>query len=308
METRKGICRAWYSAMILGRAEMNGAPIKDISLGQSAASVAGTHISSGVARQVVVKDAAYSQAGQDGDGGDSPRTVRSPVPSPTPPSAKICYRVRYDDRYEHGTETNVEEEVIASKIRPAPPLYDDVEPNWRPEAGEAVEVLRDGTWFVAVVQTFAVRKGYMVSFESGDVQWVRRNGIRPYQIWRGGKMWVTKRKPPLPVVRKSVGLSVTHPPGGKRKRCSTENGTGSGNGKEYRETRGRSKRQKCMGIDSSGPDGLPGGWRIDYTGMRRVVARRGTGPGTGTSYIAPDGMRLRSLKEAQRYVKMMGPG
>lgn len=303
LETSKGICRTWYSATVVAR----GGP-RELSLGQSAAAfverLAGSRTGAGGIKDISRGENSVDDEAQS-DGGDSPRTVRSPAASPTPLVAKVKYTVKYEHRFEcengvpSGTE--LEEEVLASRIRPAPPIKAG-EGDWRPEAGEAVEVLRDGAWFVAVIQTFVIRKGYMVSFESGDVQWVRRHVLRPYQIWRGGVSWVTKTKPPLPVVRKSVGLRVTHPPGGKRKRNCGDGGSG-GNGRDSRETRGKSKRSRSLAVEGSGPDGLPEGWRMDY------MTRSGFSAGSKgqTFYIAPDGNRLRCLKEAQRYVKMMGP-
>lgn len=302
LETSKGICRSWYSAIVV-----DSSGLRELSLGVSAATVCGNLPK---LAGVPGRDAENVEE-QDVDGGDSPRTVRSPAASPTPSIAKVSYLVEFCHRYEQPGDTcsKLREEVLASRIRPAPPFTESHD-DWRPDQGDAVEVLRDGAWFVAVVQAFAVRKGYMVSFESGDVQWVRRHGLRPYQIWRGGDSWVTKTKAPLPVVRKSVGLSVTHPPGGKRKRRSMDCAKTSENGAvtEARETRARSKRAKVVLVDESGPDGLPEGWR------RMEGHNYGKRQGCGTTkkgqtvYIAPDGNRLRSLKEAQRYVKLMGPG
>lgn len=290
LENGKGICRSWYSATVVATC----GPL-ELSLGASAAAAGG--LVNGI-RGGAVGDRVDSKSednGDGGDGGDSPRTVRSPAASPTPPVVKYSYVVEYEHRFENVEENRkLQEEVKPSRLRPAAPFsmgegYEE----WRPDILEPVEVLRDGAWFVGVVHTFAVRKGYMVSFESGDVAWVRRPRLRPHQIWKGGRNWVTKMKPPLPVVRKSVGLSVTHPPGGKKKRTNGETG-------RERETRGRSKRCKTMSMDGSGPDGLPEGWRVDQmrgAGIQRQMA----------VYVAPDGHRLKSLKEAQRYVRMMGP-
>eukprot|EP00177_Eucheuma_denticulatum_P004723 GFKZ01008588.1.p1 GENE.GFKZ01008588.1~~GFKZ01008588.1.p1 ORF type:complete len:777 (-),score=99.73 GFKZ01008588.1:125-2455(-) len=290
LENGKGICRSWYSATVIGTC----GPL-ELSLGASAAAAGGlgTGMSgSAVGDRVDIKS---EDNGDGGDGGDSPRTVRSPAASPTPPAVKFSYVVEYEHRFEDAEENRkLREEVVASRLRPAAPFslgegYEE----WRPEILEPVEVLRHGAWFVGVVHTFAVRKGYMVSFEDGDVAWVRRPRLRPHQIWKGGRNWVTKMKPPLPVVRKSVGLRVTHPPGGKKKRANGETG-------KERETRGRNKRCKTTSMDGSGPDGLPEGWR--------VVHMRGAGIQKQMAvYVAPDGHRLKSLKEAQRYVQMMGP-
>lgn len=293
LETAKGICRSWYSATVVGQCGP-----RDLSLGASAAVANGYGFGVG-ADKCKGGERGQGKSEEDGenvDGGDSPRTVRSPAASPTPPIAKVRYVVEFEHRFEDGNEKKrLREEVLAARIRPAAPFtVGEGEDEWRPEVGEAVEVLRDGAWFVAVVQKFVIRKGYMVSFESGDAEWVRRPGLRPYQIWRGGESWVTKMKAPLPVVMKSVGLSVTHPPGGKRKRAA-----GVEVGRE-RETRGRGKRSRCVNVDGSGPDGLPEGWRIDQvsgSGVQKLVM----------VYVAPDGQRLKSLKEAQRYVEMMGP-
>lgn len=290
LETGKGICRSWYSAKILSRSGP-----RELSLGASAAVVNGF---GGGADKYMGSERGQGKSEDDGEnvgGGDSPRTVRSPAASPTPPIAKVRYTVEFEHRLEDGDEKKrLKEEVLAARIRPAAPfIVNKGENEWRPEVGEAVEVLRDGAWFVAVVQKFVIRKGYMVSFESGDAQWVRRPRLRPYQIWRGGESWVTKLKAPLPVVMKSVGLNVTHPPGGKRKRGGVEGG-------RERDMRGRSKKSRSTNMDGSGPDGLPEGWRIDQVrggGMQKLII----------VYVAPDGQRLKSLREAQRYVKMMGP-
>lgn len=303
LETEKGICRAWYSATIVGPSGP-----RELSLGASAAVACGLFPSGTGAKTSNTKqmDGMESEAvGDDGsgDGGDSPRTVRSPAASPTPPIAKVVYKVRFDHRFEEVDENKLlEAEVGASRIRPAAPFMSEESPmEWRPLVGEAVEVLKNGTWFVAVTQNFVLRKGYMVSFESGDVEWVRRPRLRPYQIWRGGQRWVTKTKAPLAVVRKGVGLSVTIPPGGKRKRSSSD--LGSSSGSDGRETRARTKRSRSVNVQGgSGPDGLPEGWRVDYS-IYRVAAGSKAIP----CYVAPDGSRLRSLKEAQRYVSMMGP-
>lgn len=208
------------------------------------------------------------EEGEEERGGLSPRTVRSPAAGKESGGREGVF-VEYVHRRD-GRGGLVREQVWVGRIRPGAPVGGEM---WRPESGEAVEVLKDGAWFVGVLQTFVVRKGYLVSFENGDAEWVRWGRIRPYQIWRGGDTWVVKVKPPLPVVRKSVGRSVTHPVGGKRK---------------------REGRRRVAGIvDRSGPDGLPEGWRVEY--------------GEDGSYVAPDGRRLRGLKEAQRYVRMMGP-
>lgn len=304
LESKKGICRAWYSATIVGRAGP-----RDLSLGASAAVACGLFPSGngprseGVAKQTDRGENRMEDEDGNPDGGDSPRTVRSPAASPTPPVAKVQYTVEFEHRFEENDKTkHLQEEVAASDIRPAAPFtVSGSHGEWRPAKGDAVEVLREGVWFVAVTQTFVVRKGYMVSFESGDVEWVRRPRLRPYQIWRGGESWVTKTKPPKAMVRKGVGLSVTHPPGGKRKRGSSGSG-GPGAGSDPRETRARSKRTRSMSVDGSGPDGLPEGWRVDYMRGAGFEGARGQ-----VFYTAPDGNRLRSLKEAQRYVKMMGP-
>lgn len=295
-----------------------------------ATGVVSAHATSAVKRENEEEDNGGEKSGGDGagrdvttdasDGANSPRTVRSPAASPTPSVAKVRYVVEYEHRRDEKSGVRLVEEVLASRMRPEPPGSRGGE--WRPEAGEAVEVLRDGAWFVSVIQNFVVRKGYMVSFESGDVMWVRRDALRPYQIWRGGGSWVTKTKPPLPVVRKSVGLSVTHPPGGKRKRGMTESdsggttgtggsgssggnagwGGGGGGGGGKGEMSRRSKRNKSLSMEGTGPDGLPEGWRMDYMKRSGFVGGKGQ-----TFYIAPDGHRLKSLKEAQRYVRMMGP-
>ena len=317
METAKGICRSWYAATIK---DVSGP--KELSLGDSAASINGnlpkddrgrsattTGTSSDVENKSSSKDMENINDDdndmENNDGGDSPRTVRSPCPSPTPPQAKKMYIVEYTHRIDENDdkEKKLSERVSASRIRPAPLQNED----WRPELGDAVEVLRDGAWFVAVAQNFIMRKGYMVSFESGAVQWIRRDNIRPYQIWRGGDQWVIKTKPPLPVVRKSVGLSVTHPPGGKRKRSCATTEDSNDQRENSRETRGRSKRSRSMSIDNSGPDGLPEGWQCEYLTRNGCLSNNNNGR-SQLVYIAPDGNRLRSLKEAQRYVKMMGPG
>lgn len=292
LETAKGICRSWYSATVVSRCGP-----RELSLGASAAVANGYRFGAG-ADKCKGGERGQGKSEEDGEnvnGGDSPRTVRSPAASPTPPIAKVRYIVEFEHRFVDGDEQKrLREEVLAARIRPAAPFtVDEGEDEWRPEVGEALEVLRDGAWFVAVVQKFVIRKGYMVSFESGDAQWVRRPRLRPYQIWRGGESWVTKMKAPLPVVMKSVGLSVTHPPGGKRKRGGVDIG-------RERDTRGRSKKARSMNLDGSGPDGLPEGWRVDQvrgSGIQKLVM----------VYVAPDGQRLKSLKEAQRYVRMMGP-
>ena len=300
LEMEKGICRAWYSATIVGR----GGP-KELSLGASAAVACGLFSPGYGDKLEGSKNLDFTEdmnEDDNGDGGDSPRTVRSPAASPTPPMAKVLYRVRFEHRYEEQDDKPLETEVLASKIRPAAPFMTDEAPlDWRPVVGEAVEVLKDGTWFVAVTQNFVVRKGYMVSFESGDVEWVRRPRLRPYQIWRGGQRWVTKTKAPLAVSRKGVGLSVTHPPGGKRKRSDSD--LGSSDGQDGRETRARSKRSRSANVETgSGPDGLPEGWRVDQIRCPETMEVK-----KKVYYMAPDGCRLRSLKEAQRYVRMMGP-
>lgn len=300
----KGICRAWYSATIVGRAGP-----KELSLGASAAVVCGLLTSPGfgdkmeISKRLELNEDMNDDDSGNADGGDSPRTVRSPAASPTPPIAKVLYRVQFEHRYKDEEKTHrLETEVLASKIRPAAPfMREDAPLDWRPVVGEAVEVLKDGTWFVAVTQNFVVRKGYMVSFESGEVEWVRRPRLRPYQIWRGGQRWVTKTKAPLAVSKKGVGLSVTHPPGGKRKR--NESDLGSIEGQDGRETRARTKRSRNANAETgSGPDGLPEGWRVD-----QIHCPGTAGAQKKVYYMAPDGCRLRSLKEAQRYVKMMGP-
>lgn len=263
MDTSKGICRSWYSAVVISRAP------GEISLGDAA---------------VVSVCVDEEEDKQEADGDESPRTVRSPVASPTPAAARICYVVQYEYGGMGKNGEGIQEEVLAKRIRPAAPEQED----WRPDIGDAVEVLREGGWFVGVIQTLVIRKGYQVSFENGDVEWVRRHLLRPYQIWRGGEHWVVKKKPPLAVVRKSVGLSVTHPVCGKKRRAGGE-GKGEGRGR---------KRAKSVVVDGSGPDGLPEGWRVG--------SMTSGGGGAQMVYVAPDGNRLRSLKEAQRYVKLMG--
>lgn len=315
LETSKGICCAWYAAIVIARVSPT-----ELSLGESAGVLAAGNegISQLIKNKKIVGNGMNNEKDdrdvQGADGVDSPRTVRSPVTSSDAINASATDKIRYLVRYEHrfvedDSEKQLEGEIEGSKMRPAAPfaIYGE---DWRPEAGEAVEVLQEGAWFVAVTKGYVVRKGYMVGFESGEVQWIRRDRLRPYQIWRGGDIWVTKTKAPLAIVRKSVGLSVTHPPGGKRKRGSQDGGslsavTSSGS-KDYWECSGRrSKRSRSNCMDGTGPDGLPEGWRVDY--LKRSGFMQG-GNRRGTFYIAPDGNRLKCLKEARRYVKMMGPG
>lgn len=228
------------------------------------------------------------------------------------------------------------EEVEHWRMRPAPPVITVGEDGkeWKPEMGEAVEVLHDSAWTVGVVQNFVFRKGHLISLKSGDAKWFRRPEIRPYQIWRGGSQWVRKLKPPLPLVRKSVGLSVTQPPGGKRKRAAwlaytptsgikerVENGLdGTGFGAREDQVRARPRRygalmgevyetrvrkRRRLYVDQTGPDGLPGGWSVDYHDEQQRSS--GERHGKKRRYVAPDGRRLKSLKEAHLYVRMMGP-
>lgn len=71
----------------------------------------------------------------------------------------------------------------------------------------------------------------------------------------------------------------------------------------FESSRGRKRaRGVCVVVDATGPDGLPEGWRRDSMRRSGFAGARGQ-----TFYIAPDGQRLKSLKEAQRYVQMMGP-
>eukprot|EP00178_Gracilaria_changii_P014967 TRINITY_DN41_c0_g2_i1.p1 TRINITY_DN41_c0_g2~~TRINITY_DN41_c0_g2_i1.p1 ORF type:complete len:600 (-),score=127.94 TRINITY_DN41_c0_g2_i1:16394-18193(-) len=281
MESEKGICRSWYSAVIVSRAP------SDICLGASAGGSADGSAVTGAKRVVhdsSVKSEAEGCDNEKDDGDESPRTVRSPVASPTPAVARIWYVVRYEHRFD-ANGNKLEEAVLAKRMRPKAPELDA----WRPDIGDAIEVLKDGGWFIGVIQTLVIRKGYLVSFENGQVEWTRRHLLRAYQIWRGGDNWVVKKKAPLMVVRKSVGLSVTHPVCGKRR----SSGTG-GEG----DTKGGRKRAKSAVeavADGSGPDGLPEGWRVGSM----------SGVNGATVYVAPDGHRLRSLKEAQRYVKLM---
>lgn len=285
LENKMGVCRVWASAVIVGRAGPN-----DLSLGESAAAKERSNVSTADTKKA--GDHPQNDDADDADGAFSPRTVRSPAASPTPPVAKLTYIVEYSHRMEENKNRKLRCEVAASRIRPAAPFTtDENKQSWRPVIGDAVEVLKDGCWFAAVEQKFLWRKGHLVSFESGDTEWVKNlDRMRPHQVWKGDERWTTKRKAPYPVFRKSVGLNVTHPPGGKRKRKS--------DGSNERETRGRSKRSRNTVLDGSGPNGLPEGWRI---------SELTTGGVTKMVYVAPDGNRLKSLKEAQRYVKLMGP-
>lgn len=338
LELGRGICRAWYSGRIISRAriqEANGG--RNVSLNHD--STSGDVMMTDEKDNSVetgkngapnnVKDLADGRvemirtdsAAMDNGGLVSSRAVRSPSrPMGTSSVLRTFYLVEYEHRENDGGE-KLREEVGACLIRPEPPRApsDMGGVEWRPEVGEAVEVLRDSAWCVGVVQNFVVRKGYMISFETGSARWVRRPSVRPYQIWRSGDRWVTKLKPPLPLVRKSVGLSVTYPPGGKRKRVAPVEIVECGNGEMIAksiameqivngadvlgsyEARMR-KRSRSGYFDGTGPDGLPEGWRRDFMRRSGFSGSRGQ-----TFYIAPDGQRLKSLKEAQRYVQMMGP-
>lgn len=237
----------------------------------------------------------------------------------------------YAVRMEHMPTEHVEE-VEIWRMRPAAP--DLGAESTRPDVGEAVEVLGDnGAWNVGVVHSFVVRKGFLVSFENGDAKWFRAPYVRGYQIWRGGSVWVRKLKPPLPLVKKSIGLSVTHPPGGKRRRAPLSLHFPSpppSPPKQQQPQRGKRKceeisndqrdadrllgSQSCrlrqyeqrvrkrtrVAVDASGPGGLPEGWRIERLPEADQFK-------SSVRYVAPDGMRLSSLKEAQLYVRMMGP-
>lgn len=231
----------------------------------------------------------------------------------------------YAVRMTHMPQDHVEE-VELWRMRPAPPT---VEPTpSRPDVGEAVEALReDGAWVVGVVHSFVVRKGLLIAFENGDTKWLRAPGVRPYQVWRGGAEWVRKLKPPLPLVKKAIGLCVTHPPGGKRRRScqhvlttpfnyyharpgeDEDNKVDRSHADSHdhppllgsreatlRQYGLRVSKRKRAAVDSSGPGGLPDGWRVERSGETRL-----------TCYVAPDGHRLATLKEAQLYVRLMGP-
>lgn len=287
----------------------------------------------------------------------SPTTVRSPIEENVHEhehDTESCSRDEVDDvvrvlpsfigcligglayavRMEHMDHV---EEVEHWRIRPAPPVITVGEDGkeWKPEMGEAVEVLHESAWTVGVVQNFVFRKGHLISLKSGDAKWFRRPDIRPYQVWRGGSQWVRKLKPPLLLVRKSVGLSVTQPPGGKRKRAAwiayassseikergeqgsdrtglvtTENqerrrphGYDALMGEVY-ENRVRKRRRLC--VDQTGPDGLPGGWKVDHRDEQQRSSEEQHGK-KKKRYVAPDGRRLKSLREAHLYVRMMGP-
>lgn len=313
MDTTRGICRAWLSATVLDLVRM-----KDLSLTPSA-SPKSQHNTQGASRQIYAghpflstsqADAARRARSSDMRGpptdmrysnADSPRTVRSPVSSAPTSTARIRYIVELEYKIDERKKHKVREEVLASQMRPIPPVADGQpdKSEWKPEVGDAVEVLNDCAWCIAVIQNFLLRKGHLVSFESGHAMWVRRPLIRPYQIWRGGDCWVTKTKPPLPVVRKSVGLSVTHPPGGKRKLVDD----GDRNIDIDMDSKGGQVMKQPFNrfLNGTGPDGLPEGWR------REQIKLIGNGGYCSLLYVAPDGHRLKSLKEAQRYVRMMGP-
>lgn len=305
LDTSRGICGAWLTATIVKPIRMMELVLvsgKDGTPGHSSGRTDFV-VQNGMETLSPAEGGTISRRGRETNGGvdvrynnaESPRTVRSPVPPAATPLSRIRYVVEFENKIDKKTKRKVREEVAVSQLRPEPPDVNGYRSMcWRPDIGEAVEVLRHEAWRVAVVQIFVIRKGHLVSFENGESSWVRYPLIRPYQIWRGGNSWVTKTKPPRLLFRKSVGLSVTHPPGGKRKREAEDE-------VDVDEHKDNGKRLRTGVMDGSGPDGLPEGWRVDS--MKRINENSDR----EVFYIAPDGQRLKSLKEAQRYVRMMGP-
>lgn len=200
LDTSRGICRTWLSATILEHLCVNEVSAEGENQGGVSAE---THENLKNANS----NRLPTQATQYGTGSAAMRV------------ANMRYLVEFEHKMDEKTKLKMKGEVKGCEMRPEAPVTngDGAVLEWRPEVGDAVEVLRDGAWCIGVVQNFALRKGHLVSFENGDSTWVRRPSIRRYQIWRGGDRWVTKRKAPLLVVRKSIGLNAAHSPRGKRK-------------------------------------------------------------------------------------------
>ncbi len=189
MEMIDGHTKTWIPATVMGRAS----DPNELHLGESVATA--------MVNKARVEDDAGSESGTSErkvESDLSPRTVQSPAASPTPAVAKAKYMIRYE-----GKDKKIEE-VIASRMRPAPPATE-----WTPQTGDAVEANVDGKWMVGLVKSYAPRKGWLVQVEGEEcISWMRREALRAYQVWRGGEEWVCKTKAPRTLGRRGTTLPV----------------------------------------------------------------------------------------------------
>jgi hypothetical protein len=136
--------------------------------------------------------------------------------------------------------------------------------------------------------------------------------------WKGGDQWVTSTKPPVTLLKQAIDhgeeeptmlgsdddimtpTSTPHSPSLESERV-TESGRDLRSRKRRRDDSSSSQVQTYRAIRASqsspGPDGLPSGWRCEKVERAGgILASR-----VDSFYVAPDGRRHRSLREARRY-------
>lgn len=208
--------------------------------------------------------------------------------------------------------------------------------DWRPYVGQAVEVRVGPSWRVAEVRSRVYSKGYQIRREDGTICWTSLGRLRPYRKWKGGDHWTVLTKPPVTLLKQGAGLShaacndeepvmmmmVTSTSSREaadserlgnaddrpRSPATTDSGPESENtGKRFIRKRRRddtsgeidSARVLSRGTRSGasqGPDGLPAGWRCEKVERAAGIL----GSRVDQFYVAPDGRRHRSLREALR--------
>jgi hypothetical protein len=262
----------------------------------------------------------------------SPRRSTAPFPAPSPSRANsnMLYIVEFGhdlpDLPEEGlsprTAVLTREVVSGSRIRPQPPsvargMTSEGE-MWRPYVGQAVEILVGSTWRVAEVRSRAHSKGFQTRQEDGTICWSPLERLRPIRKWKGEEQWVTSTKPPVTLLKQATDFVDEEPtllesdddgrtPSSSPHSPSFESEMNTESGPEIRIRKRRREESSSLdglalkhhrtAMSRPGPDGLPSGWRCEKVERAAgILASR-----VDSFYVAPDGRRHRSLREAQRY-------
>jgi Homeodomain/Methyl-CpG binding domain len=260
----------------------------------------------------------------------SPRhsTAQFSSQSPSRANSNILYIVEFGhDLPEHvgspRTRVLTREVVSGSRVRPQPPsiIRGRVSEGeaWRPYVGQAVEILVGTTWRVAEVRSRVHSKGFQMRQEDGSICWAPLEQLRPIRKWTGGDQWITSTKPPVTLLKQATDYADEEPrllesdddgmtPSSSPPTPSFDSGRNTEFGHEMRVRKRRREETSCSHIhvpknartaSLPGPDGLPSGWRCEKVERAAgILASR-----VDSFYVAPDGRRHRSLREAKRYAK-----
>jgi Homeodomain/Methyl-CpG binding domain len=261
-----------------------------------------------------------------------------PAMSPSRINSQMRYTVEFTQHQQHHdpsgtvltTTTTTRKVVLASMLRPEPPAPcsqdthgDDDDDEWRPYVGQAVEYNVGSSWRVAEVRTRIYSKGYQIRQEDGTVCWTPLERLRPFRKWKGDDQWAVTTKLPVTLLKQAAEFasedptvtlsdnSDTHSPrslspahSAGRPVAAENSGATAAIRKRRRAddelcAAPRAVSMKLSRATSSvpeGPDGLPYGWKCEKVERAAgILASR-----VDHFYVAPDGRRHRSLREALR--------